>query len=85
MTDNYSKVLELVAKVAQLEDTIRQVQAYHLQTMLTIAVAAGGEIRLSEWDWRRTKGKTLATFVDPQTGDRVFVAKGAEEDPVLNN
>ena len=39
-----------------------------------------GEIRVSKFDYQATRGLALATFVDPKTGDRVFVAKEAAGD-----
>ena len=33
-----------------------------------------------KFDYQATRGLALATFVDPKTGDRVFVAKEAAGD-----
>ena len=67
----------LAARVAELEDQLAKLRHYHFSTLLTLTTMAGGEIRVSKFDYLATKGLTLATFVDPKTGDRVFVAKGA--------
>jgi len=72
----YDRVLGLLTQVAQLEDQLMAMRRHHLQTMLTLVCMAGGEIRISEFDYLAVKlGTSLATFVDPKTGDRVFVAK----------
>ena len=75
-----TRALTLAARVAELEQQLADAKRYYLQTMLTIATMAGGEIRIGELDTRATIGRTLATFVDPKTGDRVFVAKTSERE-----
>lgn len=77
-----TKVLEGLAIITKLEEELDRVRRYHLQTMLTLCVKAGGEIRVSEFDHLHTKGRSLATFVDPVTGDRVFVAKVVGEEAI---
>ena len=75
-----ARAFGLAARVAELEDKLAKLRHYHFSTLLTLANMAGGEIRVSKFDYLATKGLTLATFVDPKTGDRVFVAKGASND-----
>ncbi len=75
-----SRAFTLAARVGELEQQVAEMRRYYLQTMLTIATMAGGEFRIGEIDTRAAIGRTLATFVDPKTGDRVFVAKGASND-----
>ncbi len=70
-----SRAFILADRVAELEEQLDNMRRYYLQTMLVITTLAGGEIRLSKIDYLATRGRTLATFVDPKTGDRVFVAK----------
>ena len=73
-----SRMFAMATRIAELEDKVGQLTTYYMQTMLTIATMAGGEIRIGELDTRATIGRTLATFVDPTTGERVFVAKTSE-------
>lgn len=75
-----ARAFGLAGRVAELEDKLAKLRHYHFSTLLTLANMAGGEIRVSKFDYLATKGLSLATFVDPKTGDRVFVAKGASND-----
>ena len=75
-----ARAFTLAAQVAELESQLADTKRYYFQTMLVIATLAGGEIRLSKIDYLATRGRTLATFVDPKTGDRVFVAKTSERE-----
>lgn len=75
-----ARAFGLAARVAELEDQLAKLRHYHFSTLLTLANMAGGEIRVSKFDYQATRGLALATFVDPKTGDRVFVAKGASND-----
>ena len=75
-----ARAFGLAGRVAELEDKLAKLSHYHFSTLLTLANMAGGEIRVSKFDYLATKGLTLTTFVDPKTGDRVFVAKGASND-----
>lgn len=72
-----ARAFGLAGRVAELEDQLAKLRHYHFSTLLTLANMAGGEIRVSKFDYLATKGLALATFVDPKTGDRVFVAKEA--------
>lgn len=74
----YDRVLGLLTQIAQLEDQLTAMRRYHLSTMLALTNMAGGEIRISKFDYDAMKRMTLATFVDPKTGDRVFVAKAPD-------
>ena len=74
----YDRVLGLLTQIAQLEDQFTAMRRYHLSTMLALTNMAGGEIRISKFDYDAMKRMTLATFVDPKTGDRVFVAKAPD-------
>lgn len=74
----YDRVLGLLTQIAQLEDQLMAMRRYHLSTMLALTNMAGGEIRISRFDYDAMKRMTLATFVDPKTGDRVFVAKAPD-------
>lgn len=74
----YDRVLGLLTQIAQLEDQLMAMRRYHLSTMLALTNMAGGEIRISKFDYDAMKRMTLATFVDPKTGDRVFVAKAPD-------
>lgn len=76
----YDRVLGLLTQIAQLEDQLMAMRRYHLSTMLALTNMAGGEIRISKFDYDAMKRMTLATFVDPKTGDRVFVAKTSERE-----
>ena len=75
-----ARAFGLAARVAELEDQLAKLRHYHFSTLLTLAAMAGGEIRVSKFDYQATRGLALATFVDPKTGDRVFVAKEAASD-----
>ena len=75
-----ARAFGLAARVADLEDQLAKLRHYHFSTLLTLAAMAGGEIRVSKFDYQATRGLALATFVDPKTGDRVFVAKEAASD-----
>jgi len=75
-----ARAFGLAARVAELEDQLAKLRHYHFSTLLTLAAMAGGEIRVSKFDYQATRGLALATFVDPKTGDRVFVAKEAAGD-----
>ena len=75
-----ARAFGLAGRVADLEDKLAKLRHYHFSTLLTLANMAGGEIRVSKFDYLATRGRTLATFVDPKTGDRVFVAKETAND-----
>jgi hypothetical protein len=75
-----ARAFGLAGRVAELEDKLAKLRHYHFSTLLTLANMAGGEIRVSKFDYQATRGLALATFVDPKTGDRVFVAKEAAND-----
>ena len=73
-----ARAFGLAARVAELEELVANLRRYHLSTMLALTNMAGGEIRISRFDYDAMKRMTLATFVDPKTGDRVFVAKAPD-------
>ena len=75
-----ARAFGLAARVADLEDQLAKLRHYHFSTLLTLATMAGGEIRVGKFDYQATRGLALAMFVDPKTGDRVFVAKEAAGD-----
>ena len=75
-----ARAFGLAGRVAELEDQLAKLRHYHFSTLLTLTTMAGGEIRVSKFDYQATRGLALATFVDPKTGDRVFVAKEAAND-----
>ena len=75
-----ARAFGLAGRVADLEDKLAKLRHYHFSTLLTLVNMAGGEIRVSKFDYQATTGLALATFIDPKTGDRVFVAKGADND-----
>ena len=75
-----ARAFGLAARVVDLEDQLAKLRHYHFSTLLTLVAMAGGEIRVSKFDYQATRGLALATFVDPKTGDRVFVAKEAASD-----
>lgn len=68
--------LSLAARVAELESQLAQQRRYFLQTMLTIAMKAGGEFAIDELDTAATIGYSLHVHVDRQTGATVFTVRG---------
>jgi len=74
--DAYNRALATAAENLTLRQELDKLRRYFMQTMLAIATAMPEEeFRVSKLDYERTKRRALATFTDPETGDRVFVSK----------
>lgn len=77
-----TKALETAVYVRQLETKLAQMQRSFCQTVLAIVTAMPDDeatgmpiVRIAKFDYERCRGRELATYTDPATGDHVFVSR----------
>ena len=76
----YNKILSMVSDIATLTHKLGQAKQLHLQAMLAITHALGGELRITAFDYRAAIGQRLYVYTDPATGDQVYTTKKEEAD-----